>query len=106
MWGSVCMGSKSSEIHLSQIGKMFVDFLSEAGRALKTKPRCHSIDSFVQTYELSSPDEITLSTKTIYRYIHAGYSLLNLLTYPKWSVSENALRQRQRPTKEETRNLY
>lgn len=58
-------------------------FLAKLEEALKTKPRCHSIDSFVQTYELSSPDEITLSTKTIYRYIHAGYLSIKPIDLPK-----------------------
>lgn len=47
-------------------------FFKELEKALKKKPRCHSVDSFVQTYREKHPLEVIPSTKTVYRYIKDG----------------------------------
>lgn len=58
-------------------------FFKELEKALKTKPRCHSVDSFVQTYREEHPLEIIPSTKTVYRYIKAGLLAIKPIDLPK-----------------------
>ena len=58
-------------------------FLKELVKALKTKPRCHSVDSFVQTYKEEHPLEVIPSTKTVYRYIKDGLLAIKVIDLPK-----------------------
>ena len=48
------------------------DFLREFTKAMREKPRVHSVDSFVHTYRLQHVDAVVPSTKTLYNYIHQG----------------------------------
>ncbi len=47
------------------------------------KPRCHSVDSFVQTYREKHPLEVIPSTKTVYRYIKDGLLGVKPIDLPK-----------------------
>lgn len=58
-------------------------FIQKLERALKEKPRCHSVDSFVHTYKREHPLEVIPSTKTIYRYIHEGLLEVKPIDLPK-----------------------
>lgn len=58
-------------------------FFKELEKALKTKPRCHSVDSFVQTYQEKPPLEVIPSTKTVYRYIKDGLLRVKPIDLPK-----------------------
>lgn len=58
-------------------------FFKELEKALKTKPRCHSVDSFVQTYREKHPLEVIPSTKTVYRYIKDGLLRVKPIDLPK-----------------------
>ena len=59
------------------------NFLEELEQALKVKPRCHSVDSFTQTYKAEHPQEVIPSTKTIYRYIREGLLSIKPIDLPK-----------------------
>lgn len=58
-------------------------FFEELVSALKAKPRCHSVDSFVQTYKAEHPLEVIPTTKTIYRYIADGLLPIKPIDLPK-----------------------
>lgn len=58
-------------------------FIEQLGDALKANIRLHSVDSFVQTYKASHPEEVVPSTKTIYRYIKEGLLAIKPIDLPK-----------------------
>ena len=58
-------------------------FIEQLGDALKANVRLHSVDSFVQTYKASHPEEVVPSTKTIYRYIKEGLLAIKPIDLPK-----------------------
>lgn len=58
-------------------------FFKELEKVLTTKPRCHSVDSFVQTYREKYPLEVIPSTKTVYRYIKDGLLRVKPIDLPK-----------------------
>ena len=59
------------------------NFFEELTKKLKAKPRCHSADTFIQTYKEKHPLEILPSTKIIYRYIKDGLLSINPIDLPK-----------------------
>lgn len=58
-------------------------FIEQLGDALKANVRLHSVDSFVQTYKATHPEEVVPSTKTIYRYIKEGLLAIKPIDLPK-----------------------
>ena len=48
------------------------NFFNELIKAITTKPRVHSIETFIEVYKRNNPSEIIPCFKTIYRYIHKG----------------------------------
>lgn len=58
-------------------------FIEQLEEALKTRVRLHSVDSFVQTYKTAHPEELILSTKTVYRYIKEGLLAVKPIDLPK-----------------------
>lgn len=58
-------------------------FLEDFTKAMKAKPRVHSVDSFLHAYKLENPDEVVPSTKTIYTYIHQGLLSIKPIDLPK-----------------------
>ena len=58
-------------------------FIEQLGDALKAKIYLHSVDSFVQTYKTTHPEEVVPSTKTIYRYIKEGLLAIKPIDLPK-----------------------
>lgn len=50
---------------------------------MKANIRLHGVDSFVQTYKATHPEEIVSSTKTIYRYIKEGLLAITPIDLPK-----------------------
>ena len=45
-------------------------FFNKLIQAITTKPRVHSIETFIEVYKRNNPSEIIPCFKTIYRYIH------------------------------------
>jgi IS30 family transposase len=78
------------------------EFLQELTSALLAKPRCHSVDSFVQTYRKANPLENVPSTKTIYRYIHEGLLKVKSIDLPK----AVRLRPRSKATNKNNRRVF
>ncbi|KPJ21702.1 transposase, partial [Streptococcus phocae] len=58
-------------------------FLLSFTKAMKAKPRIHSVDTFVYAYKLEHPEEIVPSTKTLYTYIHQGLVAIKPIDLPK-----------------------
>lgn len=58
-------------------------FFEQLEESLKTRPRCHSVDTFVQAYKKEHPLEIIPSTKTVYRYIKEGLLTIKPIDLPK-----------------------
>ena len=58
-------------------------FIEQLGDALKAKIRLHTVDSFIQTYKTTHPEEVVPSTKTIYRYIKEGLLVIKPIDLPK-----------------------
>jgi len=58
-------------------------FFAELEKAVKSKVRRHSVDTFVQDYKEKHPTEIVPSTKTVYRYISAGLISIKPIDLPK-----------------------
>lgn len=50
---------------------------------MKANIRLHGVDSFVQTYKATHPEEIVSSTKTIYCYIKKGLLAITPIDLPK-----------------------
>lgn len=71
-------------------------FLEDFTKAMKAKPRVHSVDSFVHAYKLENPDEVVPSTKIIYTYIHQGLLSIKPIDLPK--VVRIRKRKKLRPT--------
>ena len=76
-------------------------FLKKLVKALKTKPRCHSVDSFVQIYKEEHPLEVIPSTKTVYRYIKDGLLAIKVIDLPKMV----SIRKRSKPASRPIRKL-
>ena len=74
-------------------------FFKELEKALKTKPRCHSVDSFVQTYREKHPLEVIPSTKTVYRYIKDGLLRVKPIDLPKMVCIRKRSKVRPKATK-------
>lgn len=66
-----------------KLGDCSKAFFEKLEKALKSQPRCHSIDTFVQTYKEEHPFEIIPSTKTVYRYIKDGLLTIKPIDLPK-----------------------
>ena len=66
-----------------KLGYCSKTFFEELEKALKTKPRRHSVDTFVQTYKKKYPLEVVPSTKTVYRYIKDGLLAIKPIDCPK-----------------------
>ncbi|HHG6295917.1 TPA: IS30 family transposase [Streptococcus suis] len=71
---------KCSYLKLNDCSARFIEQLEDA---LKANIRLHSVDSFVQTYKASHPEEVVPSTKTIYRYIKEGLLAIKPIDLPK-----------------------
>ena len=76
-------------------------FFKELEKALKTKPRCHSVDSFVQIYREKHPLEVIPSTKTVYRYIKDGLLRVKPIDLPKMV----SIRKRSKVTPKATKKI-
>ena len=66
-----------------KLTKVSENFLSAFIEAMKSKPRVHSIDTFVHLYKLKHPKEIVPSIKTLYNYIHQGLLAIKPIDLPK-----------------------
>lgn len=76
-------------------------FFKELEKVLKTKPHCHSVDSFVQTYREKHPLEVIPSTKTVYRYIKDGLLRVKPIDLPKMV----SIRKRSKVTPKATKKI-
>lgn len=63
--------------------KVTKNFLPVFTEAMKSKPRIHSIDTFVHLYKLKHSKETAPSTKTLYNYIHQGLLAIKPIDLPK-----------------------
>lgn len=70
-------------IYYLKLAKVTENFLSAFTEAMKSKPRVHSIDTFVHFYKLKHPNETVPSTKTMYNYIHQGLMAIKPIDLPK-----------------------
>ncbi|WP_162012029.1 IS30 family transposase, partial [Streptococcus sp. S784/96/1] len=66
-----------------KLGDCSKTFFEKLEKTLKSQPRCHSIDTFVQTYKEEHPFEVIPSTKTVYRYIKDGLLTIKPIDLPK-----------------------
>ncbi|WP_152569061.1 IS30 family transposase [Streptococcus phocae] len=66
-----------------KLEKISKPFLTAFTKAMKAKPRIHSVDTFVYAYKLEHPEEIVPSTKTLYTYIHQGLVAIKPIDLPK-----------------------
>ncbi len=66
-----------------KLGNCSKTFFEKLEKTLKSQPRCHSIDTFVQTYKEEHPFEVIPSTKTVYRYIKDGLLTIKPIDLPK-----------------------
>lgn len=71
---------KSVFLLLPRVPHVFLEALSQA---IKAKPRCHSLDSFVHWYRAQHPQMTIPSTKTLYTYIHQGLLDLKPIDLPR-----------------------
>lgn len=77
----------------------FQTFFKELEKALKTKPRCHSVDSFVQTYREKHPLKVIPSIKTVYRSIKDGLFRVKPIDLPKMVSNRKRSKVTPKPTK-------
>ncbi|MEQ9764907.1 IS30 family transposase [Streptococcus sp. ZJ151] len=59
------------------------DFLSAFTQAMLSKPRIHSVDTFIQSYKVAYPNETIASTKTMYTYSHQGLLEVKPIDLPR-----------------------
>ena len=70
-------------IYYLKLEKVSEGFLTAFTEAMKAKPRVHSVDTFVHAYKLEHPEEVVLSTKTLYTYLHQGILEVKPIDLPK-----------------------
>lgn len=58
-------------------------FFEKLDKAVKSNVRRHSVDTFVHEYKEEQPTETIPSTKTLYRYIAAGFISIKPIDLPK-----------------------
>lgn len=58
-------------------------FFEELEKALKLKPRVHSVETFVVTYVRANPMEVIPSISTVYNFINAGLLAIKRIDLPR-----------------------
>lgn len=64
--------NKRKKSYFLKLKKTSKRFLTKFTKEMKEEVRIHSVESFVKRYEKECEDEVILSTKTLYNYIHQG----------------------------------
>ena len=74
--------NRKNSVYL-KLGQCSPTFFEKLEKAVKSKYRRHSVDTFVHEYKEKHPTETIPSTKTIYRYIAAGLLSIKPIDLPK-----------------------
>lgn len=87
---------KSVHRNIVQSGKILPTFIEQLIKAVKGKPRIHSIDTFIQSYKQTHPREKVPCTSTVYRYVHQQLIAIKAIDLPM------VVRRKARKKKKET----
>ena len=82
---------KSCFLKLEKTSKQF---LTNFTKEMKEDVRVHSVESFVKRYEKESEDEVILSTKTLYNYIHQGLLEVKPIDLPRATRMKQSTKKR------------
>ena len=69
-------------------------FLAKFTKEMKEEVHIHSVESFVKRYKKESEEEVILSTKTLYNYIHQGLLEVKPIDLPRATRMKQRMKKR------------
>ena len=75
--------NKRKKSYYLKINKTSERFLAKFTKEMKEEVHIHSVESFVKRYEKENEEEVILSTKTLYNYIHQGLLEVKPIDLPR-----------------------
>ena len=75
--------NKRKKSYYLKLKKTSKRFLTNFTKEMKEEVRIHSVESFVKRYEKECEEEVILSTKTLYNYIHQGLLEVKPIDLPR-----------------------
>ena len=75
--------NKRKKSYYLKLNKTSKRFLTNFTKEMKEEVRIHSVESFVKRYEKECEEEVILSTKTLYNYIHQGLLEVKPIDLPR-----------------------
>lgn len=86
--------NKRKKLYFLKLKKTSKRFLAKFTKDMKEEVRIHSVESLVKRYEKESEEEVILSTKTLYNYIHQGLLEVKPIDLPRATRMKSRMKKR------------